>query len=154
MLCRRRQPLASAEPEHTLTMSGMFVLWQTARHAGDLARTAAPYHALGATLAQRPFRLPAPQQAAALQLQRLVAAYLQYQEGQLAHYQAAVQCVAACTAYWQGRGALPCHWRRIRNQVLRFEFSLARPLFLSSRVYAVTQDLYPYISHCSLGASL
>ncbi|MCY1206703.1 hypothetical protein D9M68_84610 [compost metagenome] len=89
-----------------------------------------------------------------MQLQGLVAAYLQYQEGQLAHYQAAVLCVAACTAYWQGRGALPCHWRRIRNQVLRFEFGLASPMFLSSRIHAVRQELYPYIPHCSLGASL
>lgn len=135
-------------------MSSMFVLWQTARHAGHLARTAAQYHDLGATLAQRPIRLPTSQEAAALQLQGLVAAYLQYQEGQLAHYQEAVRCVAACTAYWQGRGALPCHWRRIRNQVLRFEFSLASPMLLSSRIHAVRQELYPYISHCSLGASL
>lgn len=52
-------------------MSSLFVLWQTARHAGHLARTAAPYHDLGAILAQRPIRLPIPQQAAALQLQGL-----------------------------------------------------------------------------------
>lgn len=128
-------------------MSGMFVLWQTARHAGNLARTAAPFHALGATLAHRPFRLPASQQAIAVQLHSLVAAYLQYEQGKLAHYQSAVQCVAACAAYRQGKGMLPCHWRSIRNQVLRFEFSLARPLLLSSRIYAVRQELYPYTSH-------
>lgn len=130
-----------------LTMSGMFFLWQTARRAGNLARTAAPFHALGASLAYRPFRLPASQQAIAAQLHSLVAAYLQYEQGKLAHYQTAVQCVAACAAYWQGKGMLPCHWRRIRNQVLRFEFNLGRPLFLSSRIYAVGQELYPYVPH-------
>lgn len=128
-MLRRRRHLWWRRTGTTLPMSAMFFLWQAARDAGDLARAAAPYHALGVTSAHWPVRPTAAQQAVAVQLHGLVAAYLRYEEGKLAHHRSVVQCVAACTANWQGRGTLPWHWRRNRNQVLRFEFSLAPPSF-------------------------
>lgn len=127
--------------KHTVPMSGMFVIWHTARNAGELARAAAPYHALGIAMARGDSPLVELHHATALRLRELVTAHLRYQAGEVYLHREAIQCVAACCAYWQGRNALPCHWRQIRNLVVRFEFDLARTLFQPSRVYAVGQEL-------------
>lgn len=122
-------------------MSGMFFYWQTARRAGELARAAAPYHTLGNAIRSGERAFPAAQHTMAVRLRELVAAYQHYQGGHAGKYHEAVQCVAACTAYWQGRNAMPCRWRQIRSQVMRFEMDASGSPDLSRRVQAVNREL-------------